>query len=99
MRDASLSLSMTSGTGGRKALPYKTTADLLHRQDRDDCGLDGEAGDDGFAFGKIDVHLTSDTKLAGQIDAGFDGEAGMRQQSSRVVGFEVVDVRAVAMHF
>jgi hypothetical protein len=57
------------------------------------------AGDPRARFaGKGDhVDFAADAELAGEVDAGFDGEAGVGQDEADVVGFEVVEVRAAAV--
>ena len=55
------------------------------------------AGDLGFAFAGDHVDLAADAELAWEVEAGFDGEAGVGEDEALVVGFEVVEVGAVAV--
>src|SRR5207249_6197970 len=71
----------------------------LWREDGDDGGLDGHAGDECVGLGEIDVHLAPDAEFAREIDAGLDRKARVREQTASVPGFEVVDVGAVAVNF
>jgi hypothetical protein len=57
----------------------------------------GGAGDDGRAGAGDHVDFAADAELAGKVEAGFDGEAGVGQEEALVVGFEVVEVSAVAV--
>ena len=57
------------------------------------------AGDDGLAGVGDHVDFVADAELAGEVDAGFDGEAGVGQDEAFVVGFEVVELGAVAVEF
>jgi hypothetical protein len=43
------------------------------------------------------VDLAADAEFAGEVDAGFDGEAGVGEEDAGVVGFEVVEVGAGAV--
>ena len=66
-------------------------------------GLLGGAGDYGFgwlvAAGAMGDHVdfAADAELAREVEAGLDGEAGVGQEQAFVVGFEVVEVGAVAV--
>src|SRR5712692_6687576 len=71
----------------------------LGREDGDDGGLDGNAGDECVGLGEIDVHLAPDADFAGEIDARLDRKARVREQAASVPGLEVVDVGAVAVDF
>src|ERR1019366_4928185 len=53
--------------------------------------------DPGFAGGGEHVYFAADAELR-EIDAGLDGEAGVRQQAALVVGFKIVEVRAGAVN-
>ncbi len=55
------------------------------------------AGDDGAGGEGDHVDLAAYAELAGEVDAGFDGEAGVGEEEALVVGFEVVEVGAVAV--
>src|SRR5574341_351129 len=68
-------------------------------QNRYDFGLHRLAVDEGLAVADVNVQLTADAELPGEIDAGLDGEAGAGQQSALVPGLQIINVRAVAMHF
>ena len=52
-----------------------------------------------FALG-VDVHVgfTADAELR-KVDARLDGETGARQNPAFLVGFQIVDMGAVAMNF
>lgn len=57
------------------------------------------AGDVDLAGGvDEDVDLATDAEF-GVVDAGFDGEAGVGEDQAFVVGFEVVEVSAIAVDF
>ena len=43
------------------------------------------------------VDLAADAEVAGEVDAGLDGEAGVGEQEALVVGLEVIEVGAVAV--
>src|SRR5258708_10120458 len=68
----------------------------------DEVGVDA-AGDLGFAFAGDHVELAANAEGigiaggAGEVEAGFDGEAGVGQDEALVVGFEVVEMCAVAV--
>jgi len=72
------------------------------RSNSQQLALDG-AGDDGTSSvlggGRAGNHidLAADAEVAGKVDAGLDGEAGVGQEETLVVGLEVVEVRAVAV--
>src|SRR2546428_10683806 len=68
-------------------------------QDGDDGGLDGDAGDECIGLGEIDVHLAPDAEFARQVDARLDREACVWEQAASVLGLEIVDVGAIAVHF
>ena len=57
------------------------------------------AGDLGFAGAGDHVDLVADAEFAGEVEAGFDGEAGVGEDEADVVGLEVVEVGAVAVEF
>src|SRR5256712_3762312 len=71
----------------------------LGGEDRDDGGLDGNAGDECVGLGEIDVYLAPDAEFARQVDARLDRKAGVREQTASVPGLQVVDVGAVAVDF
>ena len=71
---------------------------MIERLGADEFGLDA-AGDLGFAFAGDHVDFAADAEFAGEVEAGFDGEAGVGQDEALVVGFEVVEMRAVAVDF
>jgi len=56
-------------------------------------------GDDGAAGFGDHVDFVANAEFAGEVDAGFDGEAGVGEEQALVVGFEVVEVGAVAVEF
>ena len=57
------------------------------------------AGDVDLAVGvDEDVDFAADAEF-GVVDAGFDGEAGAGEDEAFVVGFEVVEVGAIAVDF
>jgi len=66
--------------------------------DADEFGLNS-AGDFGFAFAGDHVDFAAYAELAGEIEAGFDGEAGVGEDETLVVGLEIIKVRAVAVKF
>src|SRR5262249_42956906 len=47
----------------------------------------------------VNVDLAPNTELALQINSRFDRETGSRNQNSRVLRFQIVDIGAVAVHF
>ncbi len=51
----------------------------------------------GLALAGDHVDLVADTELAGEVEAGFDGEAGVGQDEALVVRLEVVEVGSVAV--
>ncbi len=53
--------------------------------------------DFGFAFAGDHVDLAADAELAGKVEAGFDGEAGVGEDEALVVGLEVVEVGTIAV--
>src|SRR5579875_1029717 len=53
--------------------------------------------DHGFARAGDHVDLAADAEVAGKVQAGLDREAGVGQQQALVVGFQVVEVGAVAV--
>ena len=55
------------------------------------------AGDDGAGGEGDHVDFAADAEVAGEIDAGLDGEAGVGEKEALVVGLEVVEVGAVAV--
>ena len=66
--------------------------------DSQELGLDA-AGDVGLAGVGDHVDFAADTELAGEVEAGFDGEAGVGEDEADVMGLEVVEVGAVAVEF
>ena len=71
---------------------------LRQSQDRHNFGLQRAAGDLDFSVGmNEDVDLAAYAKL-GQINAGLDGEEGSRKDSARLIRFQIVHMRPVAMH-
>ena len=57
------------------------------------------AGDDSAAGVGDHVDFVADAELAGEVKAGFNRETGVREDEAFVVGFEVVEMRAVAVEF
>src|SRR5439155_1977408 len=57
------------------------------------------AGDEGVGLGQVDVHFAPNAEFAGEIDAGLDREACVREQTASVPGLEVVDIGAIAVDF
>ena len=57
------------------------------------------AGDDCSIWIGNHVDLVADTELAGEVEAGLDGEAGVGQDEALVVSFEVVEVGSAAVEF
>ncbi len=55
------------------------------------------AGDPGFAGGGEHVDFAADSEF-GEIDAGFDGEAGVGEDEALVVGFKVIQIRTGAVY-
>ena len=55
------------------------------------------AGDFGFSFAGDHVDFAADAEFAGEVEAGFYGEAGVGEDEALVVGFEVVEVGPVAV--
>ena len=86
------------GSGKRPLGAIRSIKSTLGGEEGDDLGLDGEAGDNRLVLGQIDVNFASDAEIAGQIDPGLNGKAGVRDKSSLILGLKVVDVGAVAMH-
>ena len=56
-----------------------------------------EACDFGFAGLGDHVDFAADAELAGEVEAGFDGEAGVGEDEADVVGLEVVEVGTVSV--
>ena len=56
------------------------------------------ACDHSLARSREHVHLAAHAELAGEVDTGLDGEAGVGQQQAFVVSLEVVEVRSVAVY-
>src|SRR5215472_3662723 len=75
-----------------------SSADSIAGSDAQELGL-ARARDNSFAGPRDHIHLAADTELAGKVDAGLDGEAGVGQQDALIVCLEIVQMRAVAVQF
>ena len=53
----------------------------------------------GAGGGGDHVDFAAEAEFAGEVEAGFDGEAGVGEDEADVVGFEVVEVGSGAVDF
>src|SRR5262249_35240979 len=61
--------------------------------------LMGRPRDLGIAPGVVDIDLAPDPKATRKVDPGLDTEEGAWENEARVVGFEIIEVRAVPVPF
>jgi hypothetical protein len=86
----------TSGRNFADHAPIAPAKTARSASEAEEFGLDA-AGDLRGTFAGDHVNFAADAEFAGEIESGFDGEAGVGEDEALVVGFEIVEMRSAAM--